>query len=1011
MSANERTEEHLRHERLCAYLFGELDARDRAAVEAELARDPELAAEHERLAATIALVRDAVPAEDALSSEARAELTAAAARKAGGTLAPVLPWPVRVARSPLTAAAAVLAMLGVFAAIGLNEDAPAPAGGRPGDAIARVDRQVVEGDERVPTLAARRSREKGPAEAAKEEADAAPARLGLPDEARPADEPPSPPPADGGTASLDETEAAGAEAEDARGKVVIWKVEIAAEGPIPPLDLPQADAGTRSAGRAAELDGLGYGGSSKAPGLPTDATRSRMESLGYMGGEGGGVDAGSDTASPAVGEKKRTDQIGGIDLNTFGAPGSDPRFDPNAPVRTGASAGPGSPGPSGPTVPAPVVLRAGATQTGNDAWYLGQGQRAAGGDEDRVGRLKQPASTSAGVPIQSLGELLTFEDEQPATSRRGIQRNADAAEDLLAKGHLPDEEAESLRERIERQRREDWVRGIDRCAPDDVIRFCRIRPYESPAAMFFRCWGDNPFEYAALDPVSTFAADVDTASYALARNYLARGYMPTKEQVRTEEFVNAFASGVAPPHEDVFRIDLEMAPSPFSGPSRPDAWMLRVVVAGKEVDRAERPPLALTFVVDVSGSMKQGNRIELVKHALRLLIGQLDSNDAVAIVAFSNEARLVLPMTSAAAKAVIESALFGLSPDGSTNAEAGLMLGYAQAAQGLTPGATNRVVMLSDGVANVGNTDEATLLANVASFRSKGIYLNTIGVGMGNHNDALLEQLADKGDGICSYVDTADEARKVLVDGFTGQFTPIARDVKIQVELDPAQVESYRLLGYENRAIADAQFRDDTVDAGEVGAGHQVTALYEIVRAPGATNDGPLAVARVRFKPPFAIDRARTDAESRAAAETAREIERGIAFREVATSFRGASVGFQRAALVAQLAELLRRSVHARGDSYDALVTEAIRLEQIAEDPAFTQLTTMLAASRELIVRHLPPDDAVARAIDELTRHNYLQGKMAQLEAGNRELTEEVLAELQRQNAALEARIRELLER
>jgi Ca-activated chloride channel family protein len=641
------------------------------------------------------------------------------------------------------------------------------------------------------------------------------------------------------------------------------------------------------------------------------------------------------------------------------------------PLRAGLAAGSAPPPPGGPGSPGPA---ASDVKNGSDGWFLGQGQ-------------SQP-----GLADGALGEMLAFNGADPRFDRLRLIEELEDDDGAGPFGGIGERRAQ---------------RGIERYSADDIVRFCRIRPHETPSAMFFRCWGDNPFELAALDRLSTFAADVDTASYALARNYLSRGIMPTKAQIRTEEFVNSFGSGVPAPAKDVFGIDLEMAPSLFGSGAE---WMLRVVVRGKEVDKQERPHLALTFVVDTSGSMKQENRIELVKHALRLLVGELDQNDAIAIVAFSTEARLVLPMTSAGNKAIIESAIFGLNADGSTNAEAGLLMGYAQAAQGLTAGANNRVVMLSDGVANVGNVDVAKLLGNVELQRAQGIYLNTIGVGMGNHNDALLEQLADKGDGICNYIDTQAEAVKVLVDGFTGQFVPIARDVKIQVEFDPAQVQSYRLLGYENRAIADADFRKDEVDAGEVGAGHQVTALYEIVRNPTSTNDGPLATARVRYKPPFAIDSARTDAASREAAEVALEIEKPIAFNQVTTGFQGATVGYQKAVLVAQLAEFLRRSVHARGDSFPQLVVEAIRLEKVAEDPAFTAFTTMVAGRMDLIERNLPPNDAVAQAIDKMTRHNYLQGKIAQLQAENHLLTDEILQRLQSQNADLERQLLELLQ-
>ncbi|MCZ6596610.1 MAG: von Willebrand factor type A domain-containing protein, partial [Planctomycetota bacterium] len=556
----------------------------------------------------------------------------------------------------------------------------------------------------------------------------------------------------------------------------------------------------------------------------------------------------------------------------------------------------------------------------------------------------------------------------------------------------------------------DGVQPIDIDAYcEEFVRYCRIQPTETPADMFYRCWGDNSFELARLDNLSTFAADVDTASYALARNYLERGLMPTKEQIRTEEFVNYFDSGVPAPIEQDFAIDLELAPSLF-GP--PDHWMLRVVVAGREVDETQRQDLVLTLVVDVSGSMKEENRIELVKHAARLLVGKLTQNDAVGIVVFSDEARLVLPMTSAANRPLIETAIDGLHPDGSTNAEAGLKLGYELAAQELTAHASNYVVLFSDGVANVGNVEAKTILAQVAEQRAKGIYLNTIGVGMGNHNDVLLEQLADRGDGISNYLDSKDEAYRVLVENFTGAFQPIARDVKLQVEFDPLQVESYRQLGYENRAVADADFRNDAVDAGELGSGHRVTALYEIKRVAGLANsDKPLATARVRYKDPFPVVRGELSVQARQAAEEAREIEAPIAFESAATSFSGTTAGFRQAVLVAQFAELLRRSVHARGDSYDVLAAETEKLSKELDNPVFTEFRDLVVERRELIHAHLPEQSDLAKAIDELCRYHYIQGQLDLLAQAKE--ARDVLDDLERVNAELEAkleqRIRDLI--
>ena len=534
---------------------------------------------------------------------------------------------------------------------------------------------------------------------------------------------------------------------------------------------------------------------------------------------------------------------------------------------------------------------------------------------------------------------------------------------------------------------------------DRILQGCRRHPHEKPSAMFYRFWGDNPFVLATIDNQSTFGVDVDTASYALARRYLTEGHLPQKAQIRTEEFVNYFKPDVAAPLEENFAIHTDLAPSRFgrnegAGSQR---WMMRVVVRGREVSATERKPVNLTFVVDTSGSMKENDRLELVKHALRLLTTQLDVGDSIAIVAFSNEARMVLPMTSMANRGVVEAAIFGMQPNGGTNAEGGLRLGYEVATAALAPGLTHRVVLLSDGVANIGQTDQNRLNTDVKRNRDLGIYLNTIGVGMNNHNDVFLEQLANKGDGLCNYIDSAVEAKRALVDNFTGAIEPIARDVKIQVEFDKTQVYRHRLLGYENRAIADVDFRNDAIDAGEIGSGHQVVALYEL-EMTGIESSEPMATVRLRWKQPIGVGRDPLE-------DTATEIAQPVSFAS-AGSWEGASGGYQRSVLVAQFAEILRRSVHARGDSLDELIAESAKLDATLADPDFTEFVALLQKSRELILRHIPRHDDLTLCIDAIRRNRILH---AQYEELRRDEKRAVIDELERQNAQLEARIRELI--
>ena len=664
----------------------------------------------------------------------------------------------------------------------------------------------------------------------------------------------------------------------------------------------------------------------------------------------------------------------------------------------------------------PTRLVDGATSVGANSYFLaGRGEPAASppGTVDSpqvvdevlrgLGYVGGPGSGSAGVPVVT--ELPPAAAERSLRGRRqevlgqDLERLGEAGEDEFFVGTWHGWQADRAWTPEERQRylEHECQRILDNC---------RRKPREHPRDMYFRYWGDNPFEFAQLDPLSTFAVDVDTASYTLARNYLNKGMIPPKAQVRTEEFVNYFKADVPAPTEETFSVVTELAPSRFGG-GDPNVWMMSVAVCGREVAETERKPLCLTFVVDTSGSMKKENRMELVKHSLRLLLGKLDANDSIAIVAFSNEARLILPMTSAAQRGVIESAIYPLAADGGTNAEAGLKMGYEASLAGHNELATNRVVFLSDGVANIGQTDQDRITRDVTSHRERGIYLNTVGVGMGNHNDVFLEQLANNGDGLCNYVDSPAAARKALVENFTGQFEPIARDVKLQVEFDPAQVARYRLLGYENRAIADADFRNDAVDAGEVNAGHQIVALYEIERMPSASADGPLATVRLRWKLPHGKtpivvgNDIHIDLE---ASDEAFESEHPVSAAK-ATSYQGASYGYRRSVVVAQFAELLRRSRHAREDSLEDLIAEAQALRaQRPGDVELTELVALLQQSRTLILNSIPACDELCQTIDEIRIRNL---QMAQIELLQKDSA--LIQELRDQNQKLEGAIRDLL--
>ncbi len=417
---------------------------------------------------------------------------------------------------------------------------------------------------------------------------------------------------------------------------------------------------------------------------------------------------------------------------------------------------------------------------------------------------------------------------------------------------------------------------------------------------FFENYGVNPYISTEDDRFSTFAMDVDTASYTVARSYLNSGNLPPKASIRVEEFVNYFEQGY-PPAEGTFRIHLDGAQHVFGEDNK---HLLRVGIQSRSLTAATRRSANLTFVIDVSGSMDLDNRLGLAKRSLLMLVGQLRADDEVGIVVYGSSAREVLELTSD--KNVIRSAVNGLSAGGSTYAEEGLNFGYRMATDAFDEDKINRVILVSDGVANVGKTGADSILKSVKSFSNNQITLTTIGVGMENYNDVLMEKLANHGDGSYFYLDTDDEAAQLFGPGLPGLLEIVASDAKIQVEFNPEVVDRYRLIGYENRAIADEDFRDDTVDAGEVGAGHTVTALYELRVIDGA--DGEVGTVRVRHE-----DLVTHEVEEIRSTVTAAEIDRP--FREGVPRLRFA-------AAIAEFAELLRESPWAEDGTLDDVLAE-----------------------------------------------------------------------------------------
>lgn len=372
---------------------------------------------------------------------------------------------------------------------------------------------------------------------------------------------------------------------------------------------------------------------------------------------------------------------------------------------------------------------------------------------------------------------------------------------------------------------------------------------------------DNPVYSVAQTPVSTFSADVDTGSYANVRRFLNQGSLPPDGAVRLEEMVNYFPYNYALPTDgSPFGVTTEVAATPWN----PHTRLLRVGIKASDRAVADLAPANLVFLVDVSGSMDRREGLPLVKSTLKLLVDQLREQDRVSLVVYAGESRVVLKPTSGREKTTIRNAIDQLSAGGSTAGASGIELAYQMARAGFIDKGINRILLATDGDFNVGISDFDSLKQMAVDQRKSGVSLTTLGFGVDNYNEHLMEQLADAGDGNYAYIDNLREARKVLVDQLGSTLAVVARDVKLQVEFNPSQISEYRLLGYENRALKREDFNNDKVDAGEIGAGHTVTALYEIVpkgeqgwleplryaTAPAVENtSAELALLRVRYKP------------------------------------------------------------------------------------------------------------------------------------------------------------------
>lgn len=477
------------------------------------------------------------------------------------------------------------------------------------------------------------------------------------------------------------------------------------------------------------------------------------------------------------------------------------------------------------------------------------------------------------------------------------------------------------------------TQGLMRTPPPAPVLHKRAYPSYEPTDMYFRDYGTSGFVDTRYDHLSTFAFDVDDASYTIAREYLNDGNRVPTDAVRVEEFINHFNYGYNPESHQTFRIFTEQTDSPFDE----QLGFFKVAIKGQELPKRDRSPLNITAVVDVSGSMGYDNRMQVVRSSLEMLADRLNKYDRIAIVAYSNWAETLLSPTRGDQKHKIRMAINRLMPRGSTNAEAGLTMGYDIANEMFDRSHNNMVLLLSDGVANVGNTSAGGIMHRIGDWATRGLVLNTIGYGMGNYNDELLEQLAQKGDGRYAYVNSRDEARRYFVENMVMNFELLARDVKIQVDFNPEIVQAYRLIGYENRDVADHRFRDNHQDGGEVGFGHEVTALYEIEFTRRARS-GNLASVTVRW----------TDIDGHGNDEL-KEIAR---FDRHAPQFDRVRPELQLCVVAAKFGELLKNTYFSESVNFHTLARMATNIERQLPSEETRELSQLVRRASELYDYH-----------------------------------------------------------
>jgi Ca-activated chloride channel family protein len=477
-------------------------------------------------------------------------------------------------------------------------------------------------------------------------------------------------------------------------------------------------------------------------------------------------------------------------------------------------------------------------------------------------------------------------------------------------------------------------------------------PYHDIGRDKFTSVDENPFKVVRETPVSTFSIDVDTASYSWVRASLNQNLLPQPASVRTEELVNYFPYDYAPPRsaENPFSTNVAVFPSPWS----PGRKLVRIGIKGYSLARTTRPRANLVFLIDTSGSMNEPDKLPLVQQSLRLLVDELSPSDTVAIVTYAGYAGTALEPTLVRDKQKILNVIDSLGAGGGTAGAEGIRQAYALAETNLDPRGVNRVILATDGDFNVGITDQGELKGYIERERGKGVFLSVLGFGMGNYNDALMQTLAQNGNGAAAYIDTLSEARKALVDEASSTLFPIAKDVKIQVEFNPATVSEYRLIGYETRALNRDDFDNDKVDAGDVGSGQSVTALYEIVPI-----GGPRAIGDLRYGARGSAQRTSSASEfgfvkiryKLPKSNTSRLISTAIDRRTEFPSFSQAPRDARFAAAVAGFSELLRGGKYSGSLNYDDILRMAAASrgkDEFGYRSEFVQLVRSAKSARTL---------------------------------------------------------------